>query len=410
MVHEFRRSCSSLKISTLLVSLWFTVLAGCAGVTIKDNLPPSSPRGYADIANYGLGYDIIYSMKGGKKVKEGSLGYTGATMRIARTPGDYDFLIEQEDDSGKKTSRLVTVKIERDMLTFITADDRILDVEDGIYDRRPTTTIKYKLIVSAAKTPAPLQFQPDSARDTLHALLDDPDWRARLYAVTALEKMQGLRDEELMKKVTTMASDDPQRRVREKAAAFLKESGIDPFENVLFLENFEANNKRRWISSAGRYDYFYNDEFLMTGTADKCETEMLTSPLDLARSFDVELVSTWKSGTDNDAYGFLMGSDRDNFDLFGISGDGRATVRSTRNNEQSPDLIAWAPVEGINKPGANRLRVEVRGDAWKYYVNGTFVGAVENKLELPPYAFGLVVCQKQTISFDQLKITYVPEK
>jgi hypothetical protein len=410
MVHTSGPSSISLKISSLLVSLWFLFLAGCAGVTIKDNLPPSSPKGYADFAKYGRGYDVVYSMKGGKKVKEGSLGYTGATLRIARTPGSYDFLIEQEDSSSKKTSHNITLKIERDMLTFVTSDDRILDVEEGIFDRRPTTTIKFTPILSVAKTPAPLQFQPETAQDTLRMLFDDPDWRARLYAVTSLEKMKSLRDQELIKRVTSMASDDPQRLVRLKCAEFLKGLGVDPYENVLFLENFEANNKRRWLSSSGRYDDFYNDEFVIKSAPDRCETEIMTSPLDLPKSFDVELVSTWKSGAENDAYGFYIGSDKDNFDQFGISGDGRAIVRSTRNNEVSPDLIAWTAVDGIIKRGTNRLKVEVRGNTWKYSVNGTQVGTVENKLELPPYALGLTVCQKQTISFDQLKITYVPEK
>lgn len=411
MIHKCHRSTISLKISILFACLLFTFFTGCTGVTIKDDLPLSSPRGYADFANYTLGYDIIYSIKDGQKVREGSLGFKGATLRLARTPGNYDFIIQHEDDSGKKHSKPVNVNIERDRLTFVTIDNKIIEVTDGTNEREPITRVRYNLNISIAKTPAPMHFESDAAKiNMLHDLLNDPDWRARLYAVSSLEKMRSM-DEELIKTVRTVASDDPHRSVRRKAAALLKGLGIDPFKNLLFLENFEANNKRRWISSGGQYTYFYNDEFLFSTatTTGKCENEMMTSPLDLPRAFDVELVGTWKAGTDSDAYGILIGSDRDNFDHFGISGDGRAIVRPTRNNELSADLIGWIKIDGIERHGPNRLRVEVRGNTWKYYVNGAYIGTVENTLELNTYTFGLRVCQGQTIAFDQLKICRVPE-
>lgn len=179
----------------------------------------------------------------------------------------------------------------------------------------------------------------------------------------------------------------------------LEDLGIDPFKHLLFLDNFEANNKRRWISSGEQYSYFYNDRFLFssaTGTG-KCENEMITSPLDLPPAFDVELVGAWKTGADSDAYGILIGSDKDNFDHFGLSGDGRAIVRATRNNAASADLIGWIRMDAINRHAPNRLRVEARGKTWKYYVNGAYIGTVEHKPELTRY------------TFDQLKISRAPE-
>jgi hypothetical protein len=138
---------------------------------------------------------------------------------------------------------------------------------------------------------------------------------------------------------------------------------------------------------------------------------MMKSPLDLPRDFDIELVSTWKSGIAGNAYGIFIGGDENNFNHFGISGRGQAVVRPLRNNEVSTDLIAWTDVPAIKNYGAapSRLRVEVRGDTWKYYVNGAYIGAIMNAMKMNKYIIGLRVCQGQTIAFEQLKISRVLE-
>jgi hypothetical protein len=399
------------KISMVSVSLLVTVLVGCAGVTIKDDLPPSIPKGYADFGNYSLGSTNIYSLRAGKRVKEGSLTYDGAILRIARAPGNYDFLIEHWGEYRQKDEKRVTVSITRDMLTFITIDDIIEDVVEIMRGRYESTRINYRIKVSEAKTSAPLNIESEPNKAAiLNELLSDPDWRARLYAISLLEKMGSAGGENLLKRAEVLAADDPQRLVRRKASAFLKGLGIDAFKNILYLENFESNN-RTWINSHGIYDYFYNDEFLFRSAKGGCENEKITSPLDLPRDFDIELVSTWRSGTDVGEYGVFIGSDENNFDHFGISGDGRAVVRSIRNNELAGDLLAWTAVPAIKTQGSapNRLRVEVRGGTWKYYVNDAFVGTLANTMEINTYLVGLRDCLEQAVAFEQLKISRTRE-
>jgi hypothetical protein len=396
----------------VLVCLLFTFFIGCAGVTIKDDLPPSSPKGYADFANYSLGYDVIYSMQEGKEVREGSLTYKGEVLRLARTPGSYDFIIEHRDDSGHDYRKTVKVNIMRDMLTFITIDNRIVEVEDFLSDRSEATLITYNVRISLAKTHVPVNIESEPNKmDIVKDLLNDPDWRARLYALGLLKKMGNSSDENLINRVRTLATDDPHRSVRGKADIYLKGLGIDVAKNMLLLENFEANN-RTWINSRGGYDFFYNDEFLFRSREGGCENEIMRSSLELPREFDIELVSTWIAGTDSNAYGIFIGSDENNFDHFGISRSGQAVVRPVRNNGSAADLIAWTTVPSIGNNGAahNRLRVEVRGDTWKYYVNGEYVGMITNTLKMDRYVIGLRVCEKQTIAFEQLKISRVREK
>jgi hypothetical protein len=411
MINVCRRYCISVKISKAFVFLLFAFIAGCAGVTIKDDLPPSSPKGYADFANYSFGYEIIYSMQDGKKVKEGSLTYTGEILRLARTPGNYDFLIEHRDDSGRENAKLVNVKIVRDMLTFITVDRKIVNVESVLSGRSEAKLITYNVKISVAETPVPVNFGSEANEtEILNNLLNDSDRRARLYAIGFLQKTRGSRDENLLKRIKTLATDDPNWSVREKATALLKKLGIDAFRNLLLLENFEAN-RRKWFNSRRGYDFFYNDELLLSAGADGCETEIMRSPLDLPQDFDVELASTWKSGISGDAYGVFIGSDENNFNHFGISGHGQAVVRPLRNNEVSTDLIAWTDVPAIKKQGAapNHLRVEVRGNIWKYYVNDAYIGTITNTMKMNKAIIGLRVCRAQTIAVEQLKISRVLE-
>jgi hypothetical protein len=177
-------------------------------------------------------------------------------VRLARTPGNYDFIIEHEDDFGQKHSALVRVKILQDMLTFVTIDRKIIEVTDGINDRFQTTRITYRTQTSISKTPAPINFESASNKtDILNNLLSDPDWRARLYAIGFLEKIGNSSAENLIERVKTLATDDPHKSVRKKADVFLKGLRIDVFKNLLLLENFESNN-RTWIGSRGIYNFF----------------------------------------------------------------------------------------------------------------------------------------------------------
>lgn len=401
----------NLTISKIFVCLYFAFIAGCAGVAIKDDLPPSSPKGYADFANHTPGHQIIYSIQDGREVKEGSLTYRGDKLRLARKPGEYGFIIEHRDGSGRKNTEVVNIRITRDSMTFVTIDANIVEVEDVQIGRDEAVFVTYQLRISVAKNPVPVNFDIEPNKtDILNNLLKDPDWRVRLSGVGFLEKLQTSIDDELLRRVADLATDDPHKTVRKKASQFVKGRGIDVFKNVVLLENFELNN-RRWKSASGRYNFFHNDQFLLGAEKNACENRVIKEFLDLPQAFNVELVSTWKSGIAGHEYGLLLGSDEKNFAHFGISGDGQAVVRSMRDNDSSADLIAWTNVAAIKKHGTapNRLRLEARGDTWKYFVNDAYIGAV-TKLKMTKYMLGLRVCQEQEIAFEQLKISRVPKK
>lgn len=411
-MNKTKRRYSLFRTVPLIVCALFLLLSGCMGMTIKDDLPLSSPKGYADFANHSYGRAFVYSIQKGKKVKEGSLTYTGKVLRIARPPGSHEFLVEHWDSSNQKYEKTVTVEIVPDRLSFITIDRHIVEVTDILRERSEETLITYKVKIILGKTPVPLHLEREQNKnDILSSLLNDPDWRARLYAIAYLEKAETSYDKAITEKLSALAVDDGHREVRKQAAALLAKLGFDAFRNILFLENFELN-KRTWINSSRNYDFFYNDEFLFGAEEGGCEDQFMKSPLYLPRNFDLELVSTWKSGSSSDAYGVLIGRDESNFDTFGISSSGQAIVRATRDAESAPELLAWTNVPAMNLNGAapNRVRVEARGDTWNYYVNDAFVGTVASTLNTSSYSIGLRVCGKQMVVFDQLKIRSVSDK
>jgi hypothetical protein len=297
------------------------------------------------------------------------------------------------------------------MVTFITVDRKITEVEDVLRGRGEATLVTYKLRVFVARNPVPinLESEPNKAA-VLTSLFDDPDWRVRLYALGFLEEMQTGSNDNPAKRLKDLATDDPHKAVRKVAGTLLKNRGMDVSKDLLLLENFESNN-RKWIDSQGRYKFFYNDEFLFRSGEGACVKQVIKRPLELPGDFDIELESTWRSGAAAGEYGLLIGSDEKTFRHFGISGNGQATARSIKDNGSSADLIPWTAVSAIEKLGAapNRLRVEARGDTWNYYVNDTYIGAITNTMKTNKYMIGLRVCEGQAVAFEQLKISKVPE-
>jgi hypothetical protein len=380
---------------------------GCAGVTVKDELPPTGPKGYADFADYSLGIYYIYSFRDNQKVREGILDYSGETLRLARTPGEYDFVIYHIDGMGTKTSQTITVRIVQNMLSFVTINKEMVDISEVMVGGRPEVKeYRYNVTVSVARKPAPLYFESEpDVTGTLNGLLDDADWRARSYAVSYLEKKGSAAGGDLIKKVVRLATDDPRPSNRKQATALAKKHGIDPSRNVVLLENFEAN-KRDWLDPDGRYDFFYNDEAVLGPAEGTCENEVMKEPVELPKDVDIELTSTRKSGTDTGTYGLLIGSDTGNFYHIGISGNGEAFVQSVKNKDDITELIKWSD-QHVSKrsEGRNSLKVEVRGDTWKYYVNGEFIGTIANAMKQDKYVIGLRVCRGQKIAFEQLKIS-----
>lgn len=116
------------------------LLPGCAALFITDRVPEGSPKGYVEF--YELrprlyGHEI-YSVQNDTKIYEGQMFaptvfHQKSWRRVAKIPGDYDFVIEfgapqKLFKMPPQTVRKVRVKILEDMLTLVRIELLTLDV------------------------------------------------------------------------------------------------------------------------------------------------------------------------------------------------------------------------------------------------------------------------------------------
>jgi len=128
--------------------------------------------------------------------------------------------------------------------------------------------------------------------------------------------------------------------------------------------------------------------------------------------FVFEVDATQLSGPDNNVYGmiFRFNPDVNEFYVFAISGDGYYVVALDGPDRSEPDLlIEWAQTDKINLGNAtNHLKVEAVGNGISYYINGTFLGTIEND-QLSSGTVGTFVGSVDDggvlIGYDNMKVT-----
>jgi hypothetical protein len=176
---------------------------------------------------------------------------------------------------------------------------------------------------------------------------------------------------------------------------------------IMFLDDF-ASNRHGWTIPAGDrhvVSEFTGGKYRIRSKNDECHRAGILPAFDRPQNFDIELVSTGRTNVDTQGYGLVFGSDRENAYNFLITGTGRAKVELYQNGSQ-PALIPWndASAGKASETTANRQKIEARGDMLRYYVNDRYVGEIRNELDGKDWFLGLVVCGKQTVEFDRLKL------
>lgn len=164
------------------------------------------------------------------------------------------------------------------------------------------------------------------------------------------------------------------------------------------------------VYDSGQYydSAFANGSYVMTVKHDKCSVEYVKPQLELPANFDIELVSTWKSGISNTAYGLDFGKSKDDRYHFGLSGNGQSVIWAYGSDTTLPDPMAWKAATAAAGDGStpNSQRIAVRGDLISYYVDGVFAGSFVSRIAFSPseWVVGLRVCGKETVAFDRLRI------
>ena len=178
---------------------------------------------------------------------------------------------------------------------------------------------------------------------------------------------------------------------------------------VLLIEHFAANDNGWTIPTGDKRVSadFKKGKYILQSSDEGCHWAGITPSFEKPGDFDIELAGMANMKDDTQGYGLALGNDRDNAYNFLVSGSGQAKAELYKNGEPQPEHTPWKDGADGKTPETtvNRLKLEVRADILKYYVNGRYIGEIKNELDMKDWFIGLAVCGRQTVSFDQLTLT-----
>lgn len=178
------------------------------------------------------------------------------------------------------------------------------------------------------------------------------------------------------------------------------------------IEEFYTN-ANGWLQGEGK-DYsanMYLGYYWIENKDDNnCRLQTINAPIDMKKDYDIELKSELKkkemSSGDNDKYGLMFGEDIKNSYQFGIAEDGESVIWQYVDGKYVAIPDKWKTGTAIiNKRGdKNNQKIEIRGNKFKYYINGQYLGEIKNEIAIADWKVGVVVCGRQKVAFDRLTI------
>jgi hypothetical protein len=178
---------------------------------------------------------------------------------------------------------------------------------------------------------------------------------------------------------------------------------------VTLVEQFASNGNGWSVPAADKHvrAQFKDRKYMVQSKNDDCHVAGIAPTFGWPQQFDLELVSTRTSDSVNaQDHGFLFGPDRDNGYHVLVSATGQARVELYKDGEaRSVPIPEHGPAAGTSaQRTVNRQRMEVRGDVLRYYLDDQFIGEIKNEFDMKAWSFGLTVCGRQTVVFDQLTL------
>jgi hypothetical protein len=125
------------------------------------------------------------------------------------------------------------------------------------------------------------------------------------------------------------------------------------------------------------------------------------------KNFDIELDCTWKEGDTQQYYGLILGKNADNHIRFLLTREGGAMANMLRDgNFISPTLIP--PKIRSKVPGGigttEHIVVRVRSGELSFFADEEKIGVFKLPTDLSIDIFGLIVEDRQTVSFNRIAI------
>jgi hypothetical protein len=181
-----------------------------------------------------------------------------------------------------------------------------------------------------------------------------------------------------------------------------------PSGGLLLRDDFGADHLAWPVYEGGQfYDAgFEAGRYFIATKNERCSMELITPPRALPSRWTVEVDASWRRGVDNNAYGLVIGNDREDYITFGLSGNRQAVIWLNLGDKAAPDVMSWKVMTGtIRADSPNLIRVEVRGRQMAYYVNGALVHRFTDPLPPGDRKLGFRVCGQQRADFDNLVVS-----
>jgi len=177
---------------------------------------------------------------------------------------------------------------------------------------------------------------------------------------------------------------------------------------LFFIDRF-SSNKYGWTVPSGDKQVsaaFSDGKYVIESGNDDCHWSGIAPPFELPMNFDVELLSAGKAKNDAAESGIALGTDRENAYNFFLSPDGQAKIELYKDGDVlTTPVTAQAAGSAISSGSKSSVqKIEVRGDALRYFVNDRYVGELKNELNRKDWFLGLAVCGRETTRFDQIML------
>jgi hypothetical protein len=397
----------TIKYVLVLLAAMFILPACAPKIDIVDHLDPARPKGYIELFSPDDLRVSIYCLQDGQ---EEDTPFPllpapgGRGVRIAKAPGDYTFIVKHRSFKQK-----INVRIVENAVVFVTAYRDVVSQRTSVDNRGgQTVNIAYYVDLRVGTHPVPMA-RDAAALALLMAALSDSEGRTRLHAVEGLDKMEISKNREVLTALNEVAMFDPHVKVRKAVNAVLKRGGGGPKwpEKATVLGGQDAYY-RGWaiMKDAAGVSSLEAGKYTLESITSDCTWDTIRPAIAPPQNYDVELASAWKSGLQNREYGLVLGHNK-KFYSFGISCSKQANLQSFKNGEVEADLLPWKSATTIcqgDGRAANRQRIEVRGENISYYVNDALIGTIKDELGGDDRFFGVKVCGKQKVVFEELSI------
>jgi len=384
-------------VPTLCAAALAFLLASCATMVVRDDLPREAEKGWVVFASEDrLPLRIARIANGTVGESHPNRTSRGTPVAAACPPGRNEFLVREPSGEAR-----VAVPVASGMVTYVGVGTQVIS-------ESPTAAFVTRTSVGTH----PLPFRPD-ARDPapLVTALVDRDWATRLAAIRALERISPPLEPAATPLVEALAREDARGEVRRAARALLRSAGKpSPAEPLVFV-GFERSAEG-WPLGEGLASttYLQAEGYLLSvkePQATAWRNRDVGATLAGRDDLDILLECRWLGGEETGAYGLALGSATGTFTAFCVSRRGGATALRYAEGRSLPALLPWAygAAPAITGTPVTRIEVSKRGSWYRLTLNGEAAGSFTDTTGLPVSRLGVFVDGDQSVVFRKIIVT-----